>query len=201
MTTDADFPPSETVDERTRRLRRIRRLSSGLKWAVTGLLVAVALFTAATLWIVIVPDVLDVARAELVLEFGEVERSLFEVPLAQRLGLAVLVVWIFGLALLLMWTLRQLFERFRRQDFYSSRTLSLVMRTGWLLLALGVSDILTDMIGSVLLTLDRPVGERQLALSLDGSQVFFLVFGPLSLVFGWVLREAALAHEENRQFV
>lgn len=192
---------TETTDERARRLKRITRVSSWLKWFVTVLIVLLVPFTAITIWIVLTPDVFELMPEDLMIEFGDLERSILEVPLLQRTGIIAVALWFFGLLIWLMWKLRELFEQFRRHDFYSVATLSLIVKIGWLLLALGISDILTDMIGSVLLTLDKPEGERSLALSLDGSQIFFLVFGPLSMVFGWVMREAALAYEENQQFV
>ncbi|NBN62956.1 DUF2975 domain-containing protein [Microvirga tunisiensis] len=201
MTQDVLPPLPQPADDRAARLAKIRRLSLGLKWTLTVLFALMVLFSAFTLWIVLDPAWFQLPPEEMTVEFGEVERSVMEIPLPQRIGVAFVAVWFFGLILWLMWKLRQLFERYACLDFYSSRSLSMVVHTGWLLLAIGLSDILTDMLGGVLVTLDRPAGERILAFSLDGSQIFFLVFGPMSLLLGWVLREAALAYEENQQFV
>ena len=64
-----------------------------------------------------------------------------------------------------------------------------------------LKSLFASTILSALLTWDFPAGEGEIEVALDGGEAFFLIFGALMLVFGWIMREAATIDEENRQFV
>jgi len=185
--------------DRNRRLGRIRHLAAFMKWTaqlVIVLLVLTGLFLAAAL---IFPEPLG-AGSETI-DFGTVERPIAEVPLLQRLGLAVLT----GIAFLLLtgafWHIRRIFAQFQKIEFFSASTLSTVFSFGTWLIAFGVLDIANDPICSFLASLDLPEDQRIIELVISGGEFFFIILGALMLLFGWTLREAALIADENRQFV
>lgn len=185
--------------ERNRRLGRISRLAGFMKWAVAVLIVVLALtglfLIAALIW----PEALG--AGEETIDFGSLERAIADMPLLQRLGLAALT----GIAFLLLtgafWHVRRIFAQFQRTDFFSPTTLSTVFSFGIWLIAFGVLGALNDPISSYLASLDLPEGQRIVELDIDGGEVFFMVLGTLMLLFGWILREAALIADENQQFV
>jgi len=195
-TADATTPAQS---ERMRRVARIQRLSAVMKWFVTvfmGVVVLAAVLLVLSLsW----PDFF--VDADDMLEVGSIERPILELPLLQRIGFSALVVAAFGMILGMCWHARQAFSHFQKGDYFQPGTLSCIVALGFWLIGFGVFEVVSDMIGSVLLTLDHPEGERQLEIDIDGGEVFFLTFGALMLVFGWIMREAATIDEENKLFV
>ncbi|EFO29016.1 conserved hypothetical protein [Roseibium sp. TrichSKD4] len=185
--------------QRTARLTRIRRVSRFMKWFVTCvllLLVAVGLLLSALL---VFPGPFEAMNE--MMDLGEVERRLGDVPLVQRAGVSALVVISFGILVGICWQIRQLFEFLRQGDYFSPRTLFRFVGIGGWLIAFGLLDVLTDPLMTLLFTLDLPEGQRQLDLTIDGGELFFIVIGSLMIVFGWTLREAAEIADENRQFI
>jgi len=185
--------------ERAKRLSRIRRLSTTMKWFVTVILILVAVFGALLIALLMLPVALEAAAESL--ELTDLERPLGEIPFGQRLGMGVVIGCAFCLLMGICWNIRQLFDQFRKAAFFAPETLSRMIKIGSWLLAYGVFDILSDPILSALLTWDFPEGEGEIEVALDGGEAFFLIFGALMLVFGWIMREAATIDEENRQFV
>jgi len=185
--------------ERDRRLARIRGLAGVMKWAVATLMVVLVLtglfLVAALIW----PGPLG-AGGETI-DFGPVERPIPDLPLPQRLGLAALT----GVAFLLLtgafWHIRRIFAQFQKTDFFSPTTLSTVFTFGMWLIAFGALGAANDPICSFLASLDLPEEQRIIEMDIDGGELFFMVLGTLMLLFGWILREASLIADENRQFV
>ncbi|KZM49247.1 hypothetical protein [Labrenzia sp. OB1] len=185
--------------EREKRLTRIRRLSNVMKWFVTALLILVSIVGALLVLLLLLPTLLDVSTG--MLDLAGKERRLGDIPFAQRLGLVAMVLFAFFLLRRILWNIRQLFAQFEDGAFFAPATQAHVLNAGFWLLAYGVFDILSDPISSVLLTWDNAPGKRSLEIALNGGEFFFLVFGALLLVFGWIMREAAALANENRQFV
>lgn len=196
----ASAPALEATEDRPARLRRIRRLSAVMTWGTTGLAVAMGLIvTLAVIWLAW--PALFPQLADELFEIAETERNLLDIPLSQRLGLALLGAVGGGLITLILVRLRQIFAGFQRMEFFAAQTLGKVIALGRTLLVFGVFDIFHDPLGTLLMTLDLPEGQRTMELSLDGGEIFVLIFGAIMLTFGWILREAALTHEENQQFI
>ncbi|WP_420414608.1 DUF2975 domain-containing protein [Roseibium sp.] len=200
--------------ERQKRLNRIRRVSGVMKWFITvliGLLVIIAVLVGGMFF---APEFAGMTNndgsefsqtmqeigAETV-DFGEVERPITDIPFWQRLGLSVMISVAIATLMVALWQIRQLFVSFSQSDFFSPIALSRMLSLGWWLVAFAIYDIVSDMIGSVLLTLDYPVGERQIAIEIEGAELFFIIFGVIMILFGWIMREAANIAEENKQFV
>lgn len=185
--------------DRNRRLGRIRRLAGVMKWVVATLIVVLALTGLFLIVALIWPEPLG-AGGETI-DFGSVERPIADLPLVQRLGLAILT----GIAFLLLtgalWHIRRIFAQFQKAEFFSPVTLSTVFNFGIWLIAFGVLGAANDPICCFLATLDLPEDQRIIELNIDGAEIFFMVLGTLMLLFGWILREAAVIADENRQFV
>lgn len=190
---------SETAD-RERRLTRIRRVSAFMKWVVTVVLAIILIFGVIVTIGIALPNELMIAADEM-LDVADVERRLGDVPHFQRIAIAGLAAIAFTLLLIAGWNIRQVFRRFQKMEFFSPKTLANVISFGVWLIAFAVFDLISDPIGSVLLTYDYPPGKRAVDITLDGGEIFFLILGALMLLFGWILREAALIADENRQFI
>jgi len=190
---------SDTAD-RKKRLTRIRRVSGIMKWVVTVVLAVILFFGVIITISIALPNEFMIA-ADDTLDVADVERNLREVPQLQRVGIAALAAIAFTLLMIAGWNIRQVFNRFQQMEFFSPKTLANVIAFGTWLIAFAVFDLISDPLGSFILTLDLPPGERQVDITLDGGEIFFLVLGALMLLFGWILREAALIADENRQFV
>ncbi|MEM9631316.1 MAG: DUF2975 domain-containing protein [Pseudomonadota bacterium] len=189
----------ERID-REKRLARIRHLSAFMKWAVSLVLVLILLLGGLVIVELALPTELLFSPDETI-DFAEVERRLDEVPYLQRLGIAGLFGIAIALLSLAVWNIRQVFKRFQAMEFFSPKTLANVISIGVWLIIFAIFDLISDPIGSVILTYDFPPGERLVEVSLDGAEIFCLVLGALMLLLGWILREAALIADENRQFV
>lgn len=200
MTSAHSSTSHETNDERARRLRRISTMAAWLKWLLTGMAAICVFCGLLVIFVLILPSFVQLDPEDTI-DIGEVSRSLMSIGLLQRVLIALYLVACIWAVVMLLWKLRQIFAQFGRLDFFSSRTLSFIVETGWWLLALGFLDFVADPIGTYILTFDLPEGERTITFAIEAGQILFLVFGPLTLLFGWVMREAALAYEENQQFV
>lgn len=200
MTSAHSAASPETNDERTRRLKRISTMAVWLKWILTGMAAICVVCGLLVIFVLILPSFVQLDPEDTI-DIGEVSRGLMTIGLGQRGLIALYLIACIGAIVMLLWKLRQLFAQFGRLDFFSSRTLSFIVETGWWLLALGLLDFVADPIGTFILTYDLPEGQRTITFAVEAGQILFLVFGPLTLLFGWVMREAALAYEENQQFV
>lgn len=190
---------SETAD-RERRLARIRRVSAFMKWVVTIVLTIILIFGVVLTIGIALPNEIMIAPDE-TLDVADIERRLGDVPHVQRIGIAGLTAIAFSLLVIACWSIRQVFRRFQKMEFFSPKTLANVISFGIWLIAFAVFDLISDPIGSFILTYDFPPGERAVDITLDGGEIFFLILGALMLLFGWILREAALIADENRQFI
>ncbi|EFO29015.1 conserved hypothetical protein [Roseibium sp. TrichSKD4] len=182
------------------RLNRLYGLSCVMKW-VSTLCAAIMVVVALGLALALIDPSLDFLATETAVYLDEQERPYADIPFVQRMGILCLMLVYFGILIAMAWNLRRLFSQFQELRFFELATLNRILLAGSCLIAFGVFDIVEDPISSILATLDYPEGQRQLIVGLDGSELFFLVFGGLILVFGWIMREAAAIDEENRQFV
>ncbi|MHA7772107.1 DUF2975 domain-containing protein [Roseibium sp. M-1] len=190
---------SETAD-RQKRLTRIRRVSAFMKWAVS-LLLLVALGLGVTIVIgITLPEEMMIGADETI-EIASTERLLGDVPQVQRIGLAILLAFAVSFLMAAGWNMRQVFKRFQQMEFFSPRTLANVISFGVWLIVFAVYDLVSDPIASVIATYDLPPGERAVDITVDGGEFSFMILGALMLLFGWILREAALIADENQQFI
>ena len=187
-------------EDRQQRLTRIRQVSTTMQWVAAFICLLIFVVAGLVLAVLLNPALCPDVTATMV-GLDDIKRPLGDIPLAQRIGLGVIASLAFAILLAVFGHVAQLFRRFRQADFFSSDSLRRMVSLGRWLMAFGVYDILCDPVASILSTLDLPKGQKSLALSLDGTELFFVTFGSLVLVFGWILREAALIQDENNQFI
>lgn len=200
--------------ERQKRLNRIRQVSGIMKWFITALIGFLVVLAVLAGGMFFAPEFAGMANNPTsefgqtfqeigteTIDFGEAERAITEIPFWQRTGLAVMITIAIATLMVALWQIRQLFVSFSQSDFFSPIALSRMLSLGWWLVAFAIYDVVSDMIGSVLLTLDFPEGQRQLAIEIEGAEFFFIIFGVIMILFGWIMREAASIAEENKQFI
>ena len=189
-----------STNPRERQLKRIRITAATMKWASTAALVALLVFAAVVVIGTALPGDLMLLADE-VIYFEESERRLGDVPLAQRIAFSFLNALSFAMLIGAIWNVRQVFRGFQAAEFFAPRTLSNVIAFGLCLIIFAVFELVGQPIASAILTYDYPPADRSYDVEFDGGEVFFFILGILMLLFGWILREAALIADENRQFV
>lgn len=101
-------------------------------------------------------------------------------------------------ALLALW---MLFGAFRKGDLVSPRAANLMRRAGVAFALAAIWSVIAHTLSVLLLTLNNPVGERQLAIGLSSDQLFPLLLAGVLFAIGHVLSVAAAIEAENRAFV
>ena len=182
------------------RLHRLSRLACILKWVTTACIAIMVVAAAGLALALVFPD-FDYLAPETSVYLEDYERAYADIPLLQRIGLLGLALGFFGFLIALAWNMRALFRQFEALRFFEQETLNHIFLIGSCLIAFAVFDFVEDPIASVVSTLDLPPDQRIFEVSTDGAELFVLIFGGLILVFGWIMREAALIDEENRHFV
>lgn len=186
--------------ERAQRLRRIHALSQVMKWFATVVIILFAVIAGIVAAAMFVPLAMEFVFTE-ALDIGDVSREIADIPVVQRIALALLIFLAFIILIIATWQIREVFSHFQRREFFAAQTLSRVISLGRWLVILGLYDFLSDPIGSLLLTIDLPSGQKEVEVSIDGGEIYFIIFGCMMILFGWIMREAASIEEENRQFI
>ncbi|MBO6757780.1 MAG: DUF2975 domain-containing protein [Roseibium sp.] len=186
--------------ERAQRLRRIHALSQVMKWFATVVIILFAVIAGIVAAAMFVPLAMEFVFTE-ALDIGDVSREIADIPVVQRIALALLIFLAFIILIIATWQIREVFSHFQRREFFAAQTLSRVISLGRWLVILGLYDFLSDPIGSLLLTIDLPAGQKEVEVSIDGGEIYFIIFGCMMILFGWIMREAASIEEENRQFI
>ena len=185
--------------DNVRRHNRITRVSGVMKWVLTIFMLFVLIVGILVFAVLLIPDILEVANE--VADFGDSGRTYGEIPFMQRLALAIFTDLSIATFLITLWYMRAVFAGFQKLDFFSSETLSSMVWCGIWFVIFGIFDFLEEPVSSVLTTLDLGEGERQLAVVVEGAELFFIIFGIMFITIGWVMREAARINEENQQFI
>lgn len=100
-----------------------------------------------------------------------------------------------------LWNAALLFRAYATGVVLTEETGHRLRRFGAALIALPVLAFVMRPIGTFLVTINNPPGQRQIALSADLSGLIYVVAGGLIIGIGWVMVEAARAADENRGFV
>jgi hypothetical protein len=109
---------------------------------------------------------------------------------------------VIGLAVL--WTLntmRRLFDQYRQGVVLTQDCAGLIQGIGRGVVAIAALRILAFPVQTILLTWAAPVGDRQLAVGLNTSDITLLLAGGLLTVIGWAMYDAAATASENKAFV
>lgn len=190
----------QETQPRSRRLKRIRTCAMTVKWALT-LAVAAQLALGVGLCLSVLLPAYSLFNGVDSISLGDTQRAFTDMPLLQRALLAFLAAVSFFLLTNALWTLRTLCARFQRAEFFSPRTLKSVALAGIWLISYAVYDIASDPVAALVATMDYPQAQRIVDVTVDGGEISSMILGALMLLLGWILREAALLAEENRQII
>lgn len=173
---------------------RVKSLSRWLKYLATC---GIIMFVAFSLSVVIVPDWFDTMIR---LAFQDIPAPTGITPI-KRLGLMVLLAAPLGVALFGLWKIRALFACYALGDVFSERPARHIWWAGFAMVLNALLTIVTYSLGSLVLTYDNPVGEKQFAVAVSSDLFFVFLTGGLLMVIGQVLHEAGRISAENRQFI
>lgn len=182
------------------RIRRIQTGASITKWAVLLCTLSVVFFWAEDGLSILFPAhpyFEDVAS----IDIGEGERSFAEMTLNQRLPLLALVTVSYALLAGITLSVYMICLRFQAADFFSRKSWDSVFFSGVWFISFAVFNIAASPIATYVATLDYPENERSIDVAFSHHEIFALILGALLLLLGWVMREAALLAEENRQII
>ena len=191
---------SMEADLRERRLNRIRSCAKFVKWLLTLSAVALPIMGLGLFLSVLFPTWPSFNGEESIV-VGDIERTFLNMSFVQRALLSLLVAISFFLLMNALWSLRMLCVRFQNTDFFSASTLKRLIMAGVWLISYAFFDVASDPVAALITTMDYPEAQRIVDVTVDGGEISCLILGSLMLVLGWILREAALLAEENKQII
>ncbi|WP_092783421.1 hypothetical protein [Jannaschia pohangensis] len=116
-------------------------------------------------------------------------------------GYVLIEALLMAVGIYVLWQVRALFGAYAAGDILTLESAQTLQRAGGGLLALAGCNIVATAVQGVLLTWANPPGQRQLAVGISNTEIWFLLTGGLLMVVGWALVEAARQADENRGFV
>ncbi|WP_298986696.1 DUF2975 domain-containing protein [uncultured Roseibium sp.] len=182
------------------RQRRIRFLARSLKWGVSICVLGLVIIALVSVLSILVPS-FAAQIGQAAVSIDETERLLADMPVGMRAALATLVLVTLTLVSGALWSLRNLCQQFQKMDFFSPKTSEAIVVLGIWLISYAVFDVASEPVTWLILGLDFAGGERIIDVAVDGEEIFCMILGALLLLFGWIMREAALLAEENRQII
>lgn len=93
--------------------------------------------------------------------------------------------------------LAALFGRFGQGEMFSARTVGLLRRLGWAMLATQGLRVLHGFLVSLILTMDNPPGQHIISVGLDSATLSETVTGVVIILASWVMDEARKLKEEQ----
>lgn len=173
---------------------RIGRVSRAMGWVTVGL-IAVLIATDVTLWAD--RSVLDRVIQEEILPPGIAYQLTPGV-----LAAAFLVAHVpFAITLWGLWNTLRLFRGFGNGAIFTVEAGKRLRNAGLALGALPFAQVLLSGVGSALLTMNNPEGQRHIAITLQDSHLVVGVAGGLLVVVGWVMAEAARIADDHSQII
>lgn len=100
-----------------------------------------------------------------------------------------------------LWNAALLFRSYSAGSVLTEAIGRRLRRFGAALIALPVLGFVMRPVGSLLVTMNNPPGQRQMVLSADLSGLILVVAGAIIIGIGWGIVEAARIADENRSFV
>jgi hypothetical protein len=100
-----------------------------------------------------------------------------------------------------LWALKRLFEGYAAGAIFTVAAARRLRHCGYALVAGGIEGPFASALLSVALTFDLPKGSRMLVVSFSSNDIVLLVVGALLLTVARVMGEAARIAEENAGFV
>jgi hypothetical protein len=97
--------------------------------------------------------------------------------------------------------MRRLFSLYRRGDPLAPQAGPLIKSIGSNLLVAACLGVVMVPVQSGLMSLANPEGERAISVSLNSSNIGFLLVAGLLLLIGWSMSEASKIAAENKEFI
>ncbi|WP_306029820.1 DUF2975 domain-containing protein [Stappia sp. MMSF_3263] len=176
------------------RLARIAGVSRALSWLTLFLMIAGPAAIAGLL--LFDPSNLDRMLIEGLSTSGKASLT----PVTRVLAILLALVPV-GLVLAALFFLRRLFQGFARGAALAPESGQRLKWIGIILAAFAPMTIVIGTLGSIVVSWANAPGEREVSIGLHTDNITVLVFGMLLVVLGWILEEAAIVADENRQFV
>ncbi len=173
------------------RIWKIRRASLVFQKFITALMALLPL-TVLSMWAFVDLETLKLGLTEA--QVGPL--TTFERWLAATLSLIPLSV-----ALIVLFNLRRLFGLYAQGQIFEASNVRCFRNMGWALVAIVPTNILFNSALSVLLSFDRAVGERMLALTVSSDGIWIAIVGAVIVIISWVMAEAAELSQDNAAIV
>lgn len=109
-----------------------------------------------------------------------------------------------AVSMILVWgiySLRKVFLAFSNGEIFVYENILHIKRFSATLILTGIGTVLTTTLASVILSLNHPAGQKTLAISIGGQQIWIMMIGLTFWLIAKILREASLLKNENNQFV
>jgi len=116
-------------------------------------------------------------------------------------ALLVLAHLAFAIILWGLWNTFQLFRGYRSGAVFTVEAGQRLRSAGLALAVQPFVQLLLSGLGSALLTMNNPSGQRQLAIAIEDADLTIGVAGGLVFVVGWVMAEAARIAEDHNQII
>ena len=100
-----------------------------------------------------------------------------------------------------LWNAMRLFLDYRRGAIFTETAGRRLKHMGLALALLPIVQIALTASLSLLFTIDNPVGQRHLSITLTQTHLLVGVTGGMLIVIGWVMAEAMRIADDNRQIV
>jgi len=110
----------------------------------------------------------------------------------------------FAVSMILVWgiySLRKVFVAFTNGEVFVFENILNIKRFSATLILTGFGAVITTTLASVILSLNHPAGQKTLAISIGGQEIWIMMIGLTFWLIAKILREASLLKNENNQFV
>lgn len=105
------------------------------------------------------------------------------------------------IALFAVWRLRQLFGLYADGRIFTAGTARCLRHFAAAVIAFAIAKPITSALLSVVLTMNNPPGQRQLAISFGSSELTTLFIGGIFLIIAWIMDEAQALADDQAQIV
>ena len=106
-----------------------------------------------------------------------------------------------AIAIFAVWRLRQLFALYAEGLIFTADNTRWLRQFAAAVLTFAVAKPITGALLSVVLTLDNPPGQRQLAVTFGSSELTTLFIGCVFLIIAWIMDEARTLAEEQAEII
>lgn len=175
-------------------LEKLRKLANILYWAATAVLIALPIAAVGYL----LTETPSPSRASALFPHIDIIASPTGTMFWSAFSVGALSFLLF---IGFLWSLRGLFDFYRKGQILTLQAAGAILRLGKWLIALALVRFMTLPIQTLLLTSNNPDGHRQLAISISDHEVGFLLAAGLLTLIGWAMNEAVRISDENKAFV